>query len=100
MVQVAVKHEYIGVATGVVIYARPVGGAVATTFYVSVLQQKLKASHSDTREGHIIEAGLEELPSLGPQRYAQRAGFDDCFRIGKVCKNVAWNNSLAKQDVN
>ncbi|KAF2817035.1 trichothecene efflux pump [Mytilinidion resinicola] len=41
MVQLNVEHEFIGVATGVMICVRTVGGAVGSTIYVSILQNKL-----------------------------------------------------------
>ena len=44
MVQVGVKHEYIGIASGVIVTARSLGGAVATTIYVTILQNKITSS--------------------------------------------------------
>lgn len=58
MVQVGVKHEYIGVASGMAICARSVGGAVATTIYVSILQQKLKAALPGDVALPLAESGV------------------------------------------
>lgn len=43
MCQLGVKHEFIGIASGVIVTARSLGGAVATTIYVSILENTLTA---------------------------------------------------------
>ncbi|OCK73556.1 trichothecene efflux pump [Lepidopterella palustris CBS 459.81] len=44
VVQIAVPHEYIGIATGVVTCVRAVGGSVATTIYASVLHSRFETN--------------------------------------------------------
>jgi hypothetical protein len=41
IIQIAVPHEYLGIATAIVASARSVGGAVGTTIYVVILQARL-----------------------------------------------------------
>ncbi|EXJ90159.1 hypothetical protein A1O3_03228 [Capronia epimyces CBS 606.96] len=41
MVQLNVKHEHIGVASGLTVTMRTLGGAVATTIYLTILNNKL-----------------------------------------------------------
>lgn len=43
MIQLGVPHEFIGIASGVVVCARTTGGAVATTIYSSILANKLQS---------------------------------------------------------
>jgi hypothetical protein len=42
MVQLAVEHEYIGIATALCVTARNVGGAVATVIYTAIFTDRLK----------------------------------------------------------
>jgi len=42
VIQVGVAHEFIGIATGLTICSRAVGGAVGTTVYSTILQARLK----------------------------------------------------------
>ncbi|OCK73657.1 trichothecene efflux pump [Lepidopterella palustris CBS 459.81] len=42
MVQLAVDHEYIGIATALAVTARNVGGAVGTVIYTSIFSDRLK----------------------------------------------------------
>jgi hypothetical protein len=41
MIQLGVSHEFIGVATGLAILARSMGGSVGTTIYTAVLQDRI-----------------------------------------------------------
>lgn len=43
MIQVGVPHEYIGVASGILVCSRSVGGAIGATIYTTILQNKVKA---------------------------------------------------------
>lgn len=44
MVQLAVKHEYLGIVTSLAVTVRNVGGAVAQVIYVSILTGRLKVN--------------------------------------------------------
>jgi copper(I)-binding protein len=44
MVQLNVKHEHIGVASGLIVTMRTLGGAVATTIYLTILNNKLTSN--------------------------------------------------------
>jgi MFS family permease len=44
MVQLNVKHEHIGVASGLTVTMRTLGGAVATTIYLTILNNKLTSN--------------------------------------------------------
>ena len=43
MVQLAVEHEYIGIATALAVTARNVGGSVGQVIYISIFTEKLKS---------------------------------------------------------
>lgn len=66
MVQVIVKHEHIGIASGVLVTARSLGGAVATTIYVSILQNKLASSIAPDVAVPLAENGvpLASIPAV------------------------------------
>lgn len=65
MVQVGVPHEYLGVASGVIVTARSLGGAVATTIYVSILRNHLTSQIPTDVGGPLIENGVP-LTEVGP----------------------------------
>jgi len=64
VIQIGVAHEYIGIATGLTICARAVGGSVGTTVYSAVLQARLKHNIIQDVALPLAEAGLN--PSLLP----------------------------------
>jgi len=65
MVQLSVSHEYIGIATGLAITARSVGGSIGTTIYASVLNSKLQDYLVTDVATPLAKAGLD--PHLGPR---------------------------------
>jgi hypothetical protein len=44
MVQLAVEHQYIGIATALAVTARNIGGSVGQVIYVSIFTEKLKSN--------------------------------------------------------
>ena len=58
MVQVGVPHEFIGIASGVTVTARSLGGAVATTIYVTILQNKIASSFGPDVGVPLAENGV------------------------------------------
>jgi hypothetical protein len=66
MVQLNVVHQYIGVAMGIVITARNVGGSVATTIYTVILDNQLKANLGKDIATALAKAGLPlaEVPEV------------------------------------
>ena len=64
MIQVAVKHEYIGIASGVFVTSRTLGGAVATTIYLTVLQNRITTDIPKYVALPLAENGTK--PSLIP----------------------------------
>src|SRR6201999_465011 len=44
MVQLAVEHEYIGIATALAVTARNIGGSVGQVIYVTMFTEKLKSN--------------------------------------------------------
>ncbi|EFX00504.1 trichothecene efflux pump [Grosmannia clavigera kw1407] len=61
MIQVGVSHEYIGIATGLAITARSVGGSVATTIYSTVLKSRFTTNLIDDAATPLIQAGVAPL---------------------------------------
>lgn len=57
MVQLTVDHNYIGIATGLLITVRSVGGAVATTIYTTILSNDLESQIESRVVTALVEAG-------------------------------------------
>jgi hypothetical protein len=64
MVQLAVEHEYIGIATALAVTARNVGGSVGQVIYVSIFTEKIKANIVKYVAYPLAAAGV--APSLIP----------------------------------
>jgi len=66
MVQLGVEHEFIGIASGMLVTTRSLGGAVATTIYVSILQNKVAGSLAKEVGIPLAKAGvpLESIPAI------------------------------------
>lgn len=66
MVQLAVDHEYIGIATAFAITARNVGGAVAQVIYVSIFANKLTENLTKLVAYPLAENGVPfaDLPAV------------------------------------
>ncbi|KAG9943326.1 hypothetical protein KCU85_g8740, partial [Aureobasidium melanogenum] len=58
MSQLGVAHEYIGLATGVTITMRLLGGAVAQIIYVSILKNTLTSQVANVAAPALAKAGL------------------------------------------
>ena len=57
-VQVSVPHEFIGIATGVTICARSLGGAVGTAVYTTILSNRLTTNLTPDVAVPLIKAGV------------------------------------------
>jgi len=64
MVQLAVEHEHIGIATSLAITARNVGGSVGQVIYVSIFTEKLKSNVMKYVVHPLAAAGV--APNLIP----------------------------------
>lgn len=66
MVQLSIPHQYIGVAMGLVITARNVGGSIATTIYTVVLSNNLKSHLGLNIATALAKAGLPlaDIPAV------------------------------------
>jgi hypothetical protein len=66
MVQLNIPHQYIGVAMGLVITARNVGGSIATTVYTVVLSNNLKSHLGLNIATALAKAGLPlaDIPAV------------------------------------
>jgi hypothetical protein len=66
MVVLAVPHEYIGVAIGLITTARSVGGSVATTVYIVILQHDLSKHLGHNLGTALAKAGLPlaDIPAV------------------------------------
>ncbi|KAK1762784.1 trichothecene efflux pump [Phialemonium atrogriseum] len=66
MIQLGVPHEYIGIATGLAITMRSIGGSVGTTIYSSVLTSKLKHYLFQYAATPLAKAGVDPqtIPAL------------------------------------
>ena len=66
MIQLGVEHAYIGIASGVLVTARGLGGSVATTIYLSILQNKVAGSLAADVGAPLAEAGvpLKSIPAI------------------------------------
>ena len=58
MIQLNVPHQFIGVAMGIVITTRNVGGAIATTIYITILSNYLTAHLGVNIAEALVKAGL------------------------------------------
>lgn len=63
MAQLWVPHEFIGIASALLITARTVGGAVATTGYSVILQNNIKDQGAHSIATALVKAGLP-LPTV------------------------------------
>jgi len=73
MAQLGVPHEYIGIASLILVTARTVGGSVATTVYTVILQNDIK-NHGAKRVAIAVAEGGVPLTSLLPVVVALLAG--------------------------
>ncbi|EXJ87183.1 hypothetical protein A1O3_04142 [Capronia epimyces CBS 606.96] len=64
MVQLAVEHEYIGIATALAVTARNIGGSVGQVIYVSIFTEKLKTNVVKYVAYPLLAAGVS--PSILP----------------------------------
>jgi len=58
IIQLSVPHQYIGVAMGIVITARNVGGSIATTIYTTILTNQLAKKLGPYIAKALAKAGL------------------------------------------
>jgi len=58
MIQLAVEHEYIGIATALCVTARNVGGAVATVIYTAIFTDRLKHYVEQYIVGPLLVSGV------------------------------------------
>ncbi len=58
MIQLGVDHEFIGVATGLAILARSMGGSVGTTIYTAVLQNRVAVYIVPDAAVPLVAAGV------------------------------------------
>jgi len=58
MIQLAVEHEYIGIATALCVTARNVGGAIAIVIYTAIFNGRLKYYINQDLVGPLIQAGV------------------------------------------
>jgi hypothetical protein len=65
MAQLGVPHEFIGIASLILVTARTVGGSVATTVYTVILQNDIK-NHGAKKVALALAEGGVPLPSLLP----------------------------------
>jgi hypothetical protein len=63
MAQLGVPHEFIGIASALLITARTVGGPVATTVYSVILENDIKDRGAHSIATALVEAGLP-LPTV------------------------------------
>jgi len=66
MIQLAVPHQYIGVAMGLVTTARNVGGSISTTIYSVILTNRLAATLGVNVATALAKAGvpLADVPAI------------------------------------
>ncbi|EXJ66790.1 uncharacterized protein A1O5_09985 [Cladophialophora psammophila CBS 110553] len=64
MVQLAVEHQYIGIATALAVTARNIGGSVGQVIYVTIFTEKLKSNIVKYAVYPLAAAGV--APSLIP----------------------------------
>lgn len=58
LVQLGVKHENIGVATGIMVAVRGVGGAIGQTVYLSILENRLTSNIPTMVAEPLAKAGV------------------------------------------
>lgn len=105
MVQLSIPHQYIGIAMGLVIAARNIGGSIATTIYTVVLTNNVKkhlgvniatalykaglpladvipvTEALATQNATSPALGLATLPQLEAGIYAGKLSYADAFRL-------------------
>jgi hypothetical protein len=66
MIQLGVSHEYIGIATGLAITARSMGGSVGTTIYSSILASRIKHYLVPDVAKPLAQAGVDpaKIPAI------------------------------------
>jgi hypothetical protein len=66
MIQLAVPHQYLGVAMGLVTTARNVGGSISSTVYTVILTNQLESNLGLNIATALANAGLHiaEIPSV------------------------------------
>jgi hypothetical protein len=57
MIQLEIKHEYIGISTSLAVTARNVGGAVGQTIYTTIFSEKLDSYITTYVAVPLAEAG-------------------------------------------
>lgn len=72
MVQLAVKHEYLGIVTLLAVTVRNVGGAVAQVIYISILTGKMKTNVVKYVALPLAKAGV--APASLPEIVAALSG--------------------------
>lgn len=65
MVQLAVEHEYIGIATALAVTSRNIGGSVGQVIYVSIFTQGLKTNIVKYVAYPLIKAGVAPADIAG-----------------------------------
>lgn len=66
MIQLGVSHEFIGIATGLAITMRSVGGSIGTVIYSSVLSSRFQDYLASDVANPLAQAGVspEEIPAI------------------------------------
>ncbi|OQU93620.1 hypothetical protein CLAIMM_00102 [Cladophialophora immunda] len=66
VVQTTVKHEFIGIATGIVCCSRSVGGSIAQVIYTTILHNKLVSNVATDVAAPLVSAGVppSTLPTI------------------------------------
>jgi hypothetical protein len=66
MVQLNIPHQYLGVAMGLVVTARNVGGSISTTIYTSILSNDLGSNLGTNIATALAKAGvpLADVPAV------------------------------------
>jgi hypothetical protein len=66
MIQLGVSHEYIGIATGLAITARSIGGSIGTAIYSTILSSKLQHYLVPDAATPLARAGVNpaEIPTI------------------------------------
>jgi hypothetical protein len=66
MIQLAVPHQYLGVAMGLVTTARNVGGSISSTVYTVILTNQLESNLGLNIATALANSGLPiaEIPSV------------------------------------
>jgi Fungal trichothecene efflux pump (TRI12) len=90
MAQLGVPHEFIGIASALLITARTVGGSVATAVYSVILQNDIKDKGTHSIAIALFEAGLP-LPTVPDVLTALLAGDP----TGPALASAAKTNPLA-----